>query len=249
MPVPERIERLRDPDTRVWMLERVAVAGGRRVPPPRRLGRLPSRRHVLRRRTRRCAAASSRDIAAERGKSNFGTLLDIVIADDLRTVLWPIPQDDDGASWELRREVWDDPRAMIGGSDAGAHLDRMCGAPYTTRFLADCLRGRQLVSLERAVQLITSAPAALFGLRDRGVLREGAIADVVVFDPATVGSEDATLVARPARRLRPAHRRLARASCGCSSNGVADRRGRRGHRRDARHRAALRRDTDTVTAR
>ena len=84
---------------------------------------------------------------------------------------------------------------MIGGSDAGAHLDRMCGAPYTTRFLADCLRGRQLVSLERAVQLITSAPAALFGLRDRGVLREGAIADLVLFDPETVGSDDATLVA------------------------------------------------------
>jgi N-acyl-D-aspartate/D-glutamate deacylase len=109
-------------------------------------------------------------------------------------VLWPVPKDDDAASWELRRQVWNDERALIGGSDAGAHLDRMCGAPYTTRFLADCLRGRRLVSLERAVQLITSAPAALFGLRDRGVLREGALADVVVFDPETVGSEEATLV-------------------------------------------------------
>ena len=57
---------------------------------------------------------------------------------------------------------------MLGGSDAGAHLDRMCGAPYTTRFLGDCLRGRKLVSLERAVQLITDVPAELFGLRDRG---------------------------------------------------------------------------------
>ena len=97
-----------------------------------------------------------RDIANERRQSNFGTLLDIVIADELRTVLWPIPQDDDGGSWDLRREVWNDPRALIGGSDAGAHLDRMCGAPYTTRFLADCLRGRQLISLERAIELITS---------------------------------------------------------------------------------------------
>jgi N-acyl-D-aspartate/D-glutamate deacylase len=71
----------------------------------------------------------------------------------------------------------------------------MCGAPYTTRFLADCLRGRQLISLERAVELITSKPAALFGLRDRGVIREGAIADLVLLDPTTVGSDDATLVA------------------------------------------------------
>ena len=169
---------------------------------------------------------------------DFGTLLDIVIADELRTVLWPIPQDDDGASWELRREVWNDPRAMIGGSDAGAHLDRMCGAPYTTRFLADCLRGRQLVSLERAVQLITSAPAALFGLRDRGVLREGAIADVVVFDPATVGADDATLV----RDLPGDSARLTAGSQGIVRVLVERRRRssrRRGHRRDAGHGAAL----------
>jgi N-acyl-D-aspartate/D-glutamate deacylase len=83
---------------------------------------------------------------------------------------------------------------MIGGSDAGAHLDRMCGAPYPTRFLADCIRGRKLVSLERAVQLMTSAPASLFGLRDRGTLKAGAMADIFVFDPLTVDSDQAALV-------------------------------------------------------
>jgi N-acyl-D-aspartate/D-glutamate deacylase len=134
------------------------------------------------------------DVAAERGVSAFGTFLDISIADDLRTIWWPTPQDDDAESWRMRAELWNDPRAMIGGSDAGAHLDRMCGAPYPTRWLADCLRGRQLVAVEAAVRMMTSAPAALFGLRDRGVIREGAIADLVVFDPATVGSRDAALV-------------------------------------------------------
>jgi N-acyl-D-aspartate/D-glutamate deacylase len=84
---------------------------------------------------------------------------------------------------------------MLGGSDAGAHLDRMCGAPYTTRFIGDMIRGRQLVPLERAVQMITDAPAQLFGLRDRGRLVEGAWADIVVFDPETIDSEQATLVA------------------------------------------------------
>ena len=79
----------------------------------------------------------------------------------------------------MRAEAWDHPLVMIGGSDAGAHLDRMCGAPYTTSFLADTLRGRQLVSLERCVQLMTQVPAQLFGLRDRGELREGYHADVV----------------------------------------------------------------------
>jgi N-acyl-D-aspartate/D-glutamate deacylase len=134
------------------------------------------------------------DIARERGQDPFAALVDIVVADDLRTILWPIPADGDDASWELRRQVWDDPRAMLGGSDAGAHLDRMCGAPYPTRFLGDSIRGRRLVSMERAVQLMTDAPARLFGLRDRGRITTGALADLVVFDPATVGAEHATLV-------------------------------------------------------
>jgi N-acyl-D-aspartate/D-glutamate deacylase len=136
-----------------------------------------------------------REIAAERDRSCFGTFLDISVADELRTVWWPTPQDDDTESWRMRAELWNDPRAMIGGSDAGAHLDRMCGAPYPTRFLADCLHGRRLVPVEQAIRMMTSAPASLFGLRDRGVLREGAYADIVVFDPATVGSEPAALVA------------------------------------------------------
>jgi N-acyl-D-aspartate/D-glutamate deacylase len=193
-PVPERIERLRDPEIRLKMLE---LSQSPEAGVFRRLADFGDYRlgDVYAPENQELRGRVVRDIARERERSNFGTLLDIVIADELRTVLWPIPQDSDDSSWDLRREVWNDPRALIGGSDAGAHLDRMCGAPYTTRFLADCLRGRQLISLERAVELITSKPAALFGLRDRGVIREGAIADLVLFDPQTVGADDAALVA------------------------------------------------------
>jgi len=134
------------------------------------------------------------DIAKERGRENFDTLLDVVIEDELRTVLWPLPPDDDPDSWKLRADAWRHPLVLIGGSDAGAHLDRMCGAPYTTAFLADTLRGRKLVSLEDAVHMITQAPAELFGLRDRGVVREGSHADLVLFDTATVGTDEVRLV-------------------------------------------------------
>jgi N-acyl-D-aspartate/D-glutamate deacylase len=134
------------------------------------------------------------DIAAERGVEPFDALVDIVLADELRTVLWPMPPDNDPDTWTLRQQVWDDERILLGGSDAGAHLDRMCGAPYTTRFLGDMLRGRKLVSLERAVQLITDAPARLFGLRDRGRIAEGYHADLVLLDPKTVNAEHARLV-------------------------------------------------------
>jgi len=133
-------------------------------------------------------------IAEEQGKEPFDALLDLVIADDLRTVLWPKASDGDAASWEARVDVWNDPGALVGGSDAGAHLDRMCGSNYPTAFLGDCLRGRRLVPVERAVQMMTAQPAALFGLRERGLVREGFAADLVVFDPATVGSEPARLV-------------------------------------------------------
>ena len=135
-----------------------------------------------------------RDIAADRGAGDFDTLLDIVLADDLRTVLWPNTDDGNEKTWAMRAEVWSDPRAMLGGSDAGAHLDRMCGSSYPTTFLADCLRGRQLVPVAEAVRMMTGQPAQLFGLRGRGLLAPGYAADVLIFDPATVGSEPARLV-------------------------------------------------------
>jgi N-acyl-D-aspartate/D-glutamate deacylase len=193
VPVAERIQRLQDPDTRVRMLENsLSQAAG----VFRRLADWGD--YVI---GDTYSAANEglkgrivRDIANERGMSSFGTLLDIVIADELKTILWPTPQDDDAESWRMRAELWQDGRAMIGGSDAGAHLDRMCGAPYPTRWLADCIRGRKLVPVEFAVKMMTSQPAKLFGLVDRGELREGACADVVVFNPDEIGSEDAMLV-------------------------------------------------------
>ncbi|MGY1498671.1 N-acyl-D-amino-acid deacylase family protein [Streptomyces sp. QTS52] len=135
-----------------------------------------------------------RDIAAERGQDPFSCLVDICVADELRTVLWPMPTDNDPASWALRAETWRHEDVLLGGSDAGAHLDRMCGAPYTTRFLGDCLRGRKLVPLERAVQMLTDDPARLFGLRERGRIQEGFHADLVLFDPERIAADKATLV-------------------------------------------------------
>jgi N-acyl-D-aspartate/D-glutamate deacylase len=128
------------------------------------------------------------DIARERGQRDFYTLLDIVLADDLRTVLWPGPTDDDPSSWLMRQAAWDHDHVMIGGSDAGAHLDRMAGASYTTQWLADCLRGRQLATLEGAIAHMTDVPARFFGIRERGRIAEGWHADLVVLDPMTVGA-------------------------------------------------------------
>ncbi|WP_031169421.1 N-acyl-D-amino-acid deacylase family protein [Streptomyces durhamensis] len=193
LPVPERIARLRDPAVREEMLRR---ARSKEAGVFRRLANFG--RYVI---GDTYSAANQgltgrvvRDIAEERGLDPFACLVEICAADELRTVLWPMPTDNDPASWALRAETWQHEDVLLGGSDAGAHLDRMCGAPYTTRFLGDCLRGRKLVGLERAVQMLTDEPARLFGLRERGRIREGWHADLVLFDPERIEAGQARLV-------------------------------------------------------
>ncbi|WP_329316857.1 N-acyl-D-amino-acid deacylase family protein [Streptomyces sp. NBC_01262] len=193
LPVPERIARLRDPAVRAEMLRR---ADSPEAGVFRRLADFG--RYVIGDTYTEANAGVSgrvvRDIAAERGQEPFETLVEICANDDLRTVLWPMPTDNDPDSWELRRRTWEHEDVMLGGSDAGAHLDRMCGAPYTTRFLGDCLRRRKLLPLERAVRMLTDDPARLFGLRGRGRIAQGYHADLVLFDPERIDAGVATLV-------------------------------------------------------
>ncbi|MFF7982070.1 amidohydrolase family protein [Streptomyces sp. NPDC007901] len=193
LPVPARIEKLRDPDVRAEMLAR---AQSKEAGVFRRLANFG--RYVIGDTYSEANAGLSgrvvRDIAQERGQDPFHCLVEICAADELRTVLWPMPTDNDPASWALRAETWQHEDVMLGGSDAGAHLDRMCGAPYTTRFLGDCLRGRKLLGLEQAVKMLTDDPARLFGLRERGRIAEGWHADLVLFDPERIAAGQATLV-------------------------------------------------------
>ena len=139
--------------------------------------------------TKRYAGRRVGDIAAEEGKEPFDALLDIVCADDLRTCFGRLPRRATPEEWELRLRVWRDDRAVIGAGDAGAHLDMLAGFYYTTQLLEVAVREEQLLGLEEAVRLLTDVPARLYGLRGRGRLTEGACADVVVLDPATIAAD------------------------------------------------------------
>ncbi|MBD0738444.1 N-acyl-D-amino-acid deacylase family protein [Streptomyces sp. CBMA29] len=193
LPIPERIARLRQPAVRAEMLRRATSPEAGVF---RRLADFG--RYVIgdtySDANQGVSGRVVRDIAAERGQEPFETMVEICANDSMRTVLWPMPTDNDPDSWALRRRTWDHEDVMLGGSDAGAHLDRMCGAPYTTRFLGDCLRGRRLLPLERAVRMLTADPARLFGLRGRGVITPGNAADLVLFDPDRIDAGPATLL-------------------------------------------------------
>ena len=122
------------------------------------------------------------EIAEQEGKTPFDALLDIVVADELCTVLELPTRGTGQEDWEARVEVWRDGRAIIGGSDAGAHLDILATFHFTTGMLAEAVRERGLLPIEEAIHLITDVPAQLYGLRDRGRLAEGSCADIVIFD-------------------------------------------------------------------
>ena len=143
------------------------------------------------------------EIASERGCSAVEAFLDIVIADDLRARFVTGASGDDAESWSQRARIWNDPRVLVGGSDAGAHVDVFASYSFFTDFIGPSVRERKLISLEDAIHKITDQPARFFGLKGRGRIAEGWCADIVVFDPATVRSNKVALRAdMPANQSR-----------------------------------------------
>ena len=133
-------------------------------------------------------------IAEERDGDPFDVLLDLTLAEpDLRRfrVKAVLANDDQqGIATLLNAEG-----CTLGLSDAGAHVGQLCDAPLATDLLGNWVRDKGVLSLESAVHKLTQQQAAIFGFADRGVLREGFVADVAVFDPATVAPG-------PLRRVR-----------------------------------------------
>ena len=130
------------------------------------------------------------EIAEEEGRSAWQVLTAIARADELNTSFGTVPAPDTDDDWKARIQVWRDRRALIGASDAGAHLDLLASFNYATEVLGKAVRQRKLLPLEEAINLITDTPAQLYGLQERGRVVEGWKADLVVLDPETIGSHD-----------------------------------------------------------
>jgi len=125
------------------------------------------------------------EIAQERNQDPNDVFFDLAVEDSLQ-IKFVVPRANTDPA--ALAKVLSDSRTLIGLSDAGAHLDMLCESGYTTYLLGHWVREKRALTLERAIQRITSEPADFFGFRDRGRLRTGGAADIVIFSEDTVNS-------------------------------------------------------------
>jgi N-acyl-D-aspartate/D-glutamate deacylase len=124
-------------------------------------------------------------LALDWGTTPFDLMIDLALSDEMAT-RFRVVMDNDGDA-----EIGDllaDRRTLLGLSDAGAHASQLCDACYSTHLLGHWVRERKALSLEDAVWRLTGHPHKAFRIADRGLVSEGFYADLVAFDPATIGT-------------------------------------------------------------
>jgi len=183
-PVSVRLERYADPS---WRAQAVVALDAGKLPPrwdtfivgessahPDLMGRMVS------------------DLAEEQGVHSLDIMCALAIDDNLTTRFTVVLANDDE---DGIRHLLTQDHLTLGLSDAGAHVGQICDAPQATDLLGNWVRQRGALSVEQAVRKLSGQQADILGLADRGYVRTGAFADLVVFDPATVGPG-------PTRRVR-----------------------------------------------
>ena len=127
---------------------------------------------------------SMAQIARERGVDPVELMIDMAVEKDMKMFFrTPIANENQDHVLEMMKH----PRSVVTFSDSGAHVSQIMDSSLQTHLLSYWVREKEAMSLEEAVRQITYNTATMWGLHDRGLLREGMAADVVVFDPDTVG--------------------------------------------------------------
>jgi N-acyl-D-aspartate/D-glutamate deacylase len=124
-------------------------------------------------------------MADRAGVDPFDLMCDLSLAEDLQTRFRIVLVNDDE---DEIGDLLNDSRTLLGLSDAGAHASQLCDAGYSTHLLGHWVRDLGVITMEQAVWRLTGQPADVFGLADRGRIVEGLKADLVLFDPATIGA-------------------------------------------------------------
>ena len=132
------------------------------------------------------------EIAGDRGGDDFEVFLDLALSENLEM---SFRTHNSEIAREFIHHVVEasvkDPIVMAGSSDGGAHLASFTGADYSTRLISDWVP--ETITLEHAIWRLSGMPATVHGLRDRGFLRVGAWADMVLFDPDRLRAGEAYL--------------------------------------------------------
>ncbi|HKX08325.1 MAG TPA: amidohydrolase family protein [Stellaceae bacterium] len=192
---------LRDPETRAKL-----VTSASRPPTDRRAigaeARPPEWDWVFLMDQMKGPHPSMASLARQSNQHPVELMIDLALERDLkRFFLQPIANEDEAAALELIRH----PRTVVTFSDAGAHVSQIMDNSLQTHLLSYWVREKQALTLEQAIKLITYDTATHWGLYDRGLVREGMAADLVVLDPKTVGArmpEVVTDLPAGARRLK-----------------------------------------------
>ncbi len=184
LPLAEQRQKLRDPETRRRLIEASGARDSRR--PVGTEARPADYDWLLVFDTVEGPHRTVAEVARERGQHPAETMIDLALAKDLDLFfLQPIANEDQDAALELMRH----PRAVTTFSDSGAHVSQLMDSSLQTHLLSHWVRAKQAFTLEQAVHMLTFVPATLWGFIDRGLIREGMAADLVVFDPETIAAE------------------------------------------------------------
>ena len=145
---------------------------------------------------------SMTEVARQRGVSEVEAMIDIALERDFKVFFrQPIANEDQDQALEMMQH----PRSVVTFSDSGAHVSQIMDSSLQTHIFSHWVREKQAFTLEEAVRLVTYDTATHWGFHDRGLIREGMAADLVVFDPDTIGGrmpEVVTDLPAAARRLK-----------------------------------------------
>jgi N-acyl-D-aspartate/D-glutamate deacylase len=126
------------------------------------------------------------EIARERNQHPAEVMIELALEKHLDLFfLQPIANENQDYALEIMRH----PRTVTTFSDSGAHVSQLMDSSLQTHLLAHWVREKQAFTLEQAVRMLTLVPATNWGFHDRGLIREGMAADMVVFDPDTIAPE------------------------------------------------------------
>ena len=211
LPLAQQTQRLRDPELRRQLIEAAKERDERRA-----IGaeaRPGSYEWMFVMDTAEGPHRSVAAIARERGVDPVEAILDLALEKDLdRFFLQPIANENQDHALELIKH----PRTVVTFSDSGAHVSQIMDASLQTHLLSHWVRARQAIALEQAVRMLSFEPAMHWGFRDRGLIREGMAADLLVLDPETIAPEMPEVV----RDLPAGARRLTQRARGIAATVV-----------------------------